>query len=410
MDYRLSTCLTDVLTKKAVTVCGFRQPASYKFIEIPDLTEHFSLIGACKSLVEYFKRSNLQAEIKTMLKQENATRWNSLLRCLESILAVFPELVQVLTVRKKLAKVNCIDEILLTALVEFLEVFQRATLDLEVFKKPTLHKVAFWRYNLLKHLKHVTSDVIKDGKVTCRADLPEIIALKSVLKPVVDEKFKLRELHVAATHLDPVLKNNMEPLGISDEMVKTANATLFECMQNVRDGKLQGDGLDKDDNIVSQLPPRKKHRPGTSQQSMYVEFQRVGDGDNSRVQQGSSNEPNLASRKLIAIQDEFDAYSNYWLADDEQELIENLMGADVTLADSEGSHFSILAWWKHFGQVRFPVLARVARTVLCIPAASAKSENNFSDASNTVTDKRNLLKPRTINDTLFYRSNRELCS
>jgi hypothetical protein len=82
---------------------------------------------------------------------------------------------------------------------------------------------------------------------------------------------------------------------------------------------------------------------------MYVKFQRVGDGVNSRVQQGSSNEPILACRKLIAIQDEYDVYRNYWLTDDEQQLIENLVGTDVTLADSEGSHLSILAWWKHFG-------------------------------------------------------------
>jgi hypothetical protein len=61
----------------------------------------------------------------------------------------------VLTVRKNLAQLNCIDENLLTALVDFLEVFLRATLELQVFKKPTLHKVAFWSYNLLKHLKHV---------------------------------------------------------------------------------------------------------------------------------------------------------------------------------------------------------------------------------------------------------------
>jgi hypothetical protein len=56
---------------------------------------------------------------------------------------------------------------------------------------------------------------------------------------------------LVATLLVPVLKNNMEPLSISDGMVKTANPTLLEDMQNVGDGKLQGDGLDTDDDIVS---------------------------------------------------------------------------------------------------------------------------------------------------------------
>jgi hypothetical protein len=53
-------------------------------------------------------------------------------------------------------------------------------------------------------------------------------------------------------------------------------------------------------------------------------------------------------------------------------------------------------------------MALVARSVLCIPAASAMSENNFSDAGITVTKKRNSLKPRVVNDLLFLRSNRDI--
>jgi hypothetical protein len=53
-------------------------------------------------------------------------------------------------------------------------------------------------------------------------------------------------------------------------------------------------------------------------------------------------------------------------------------------------------------------MALVARSILCIPASSSKSECNFSDAGNTLTAKRNGLKPSTLDTLLFMRSNLDL--
>ena len=47
-------------------------------------------------------------------------------------------------------------------------------------------------------------------------------------------------------------------------------------------------------------------------------------------------------------------------------------------------------------------------SVLCILASNSKSESNFSDAGNTLTKKRSGLKPTTMNDLLFVRSNQDL--
>jgi hypothetical protein len=46
--------------------------------------------------------------------------------------------------------------------------------------------------------------------------------------------------------------------------------------------------------------------------------------------------------------------------------------------------------------------------VLCIPASSSKTESNFSDAGNTITNKHSGLKPTIVNDLLFVRSNQDL--
>jgi hypothetical protein len=56
----------------------------------------FMLIDACKKLVEYCKCANLQSQLSKTLKQENASRWNSVLCCLLSIKKMYDELVSLL--------------------------------------------------------------------------------------------------------------------------------------------------------------------------------------------------------------------------------------------------------------------------------------------------------------------------
>ena len=46
--------------------------------------------------------------------------------------------------------------------------------------------------------------------------------------------------------------------------------------------------------------------------------------------------------------------------------------------------------------------------LLCIPTSNSESESNFSDAGNTLVKKRSGLKPKTVNDLLFVRSNQDL--
>jgi hypothetical protein len=48
-----------------------------------------------------------------------------------------------------------------------------------------------------------------------------------------------------------------------------------------------------------------------------------------------------------------------------------------------------LSWWRRKGKDLFSILAQVVQSTLCIPASSAMSENNFSDAGNTLTKKHN---------------------
>ena len=92
------------------------------------------------------------------------------------------------------------------------------------------------------------------------------------------------------------------------------------------------------------------------------------------------------------IEIEYKAFMAYKVTEEEHNEIKMLNDGD----------FRVLTWWKKRGAKSFPMMALVSRYVLCIPAASAMSENNFSDAGNSVTKKRNRLKPRVVNDLLFF--------
>ncbi len=56
---------------------------------------------------------------------------------------------------------------------------------------------------------------------------------------------------------------------------------------------------------------------------------------------------------------------------------------------------NLLQWWKS-NEARFPSLARLAKSYLCVPATSTPSEQLFSPAGNIVSKKRASLAPEHV--------------
>ena len=86
--------------------------------------------------------------------------------------------------------------------------------------------------------------------------------------------------------------------------------------------------------------------------------------------------------------------------------IDNYLNESITPIKPES--IDVYDWW-NTNQSTFPILSRVARKFLSIPATSVPSERLFSDAGNQITSKRTRLSPEVVNELLFVKRNRLYC-
>ena len=68
---------------------------------------------------------------------------------------------------------------------------------------------------------------------------------------------------------------------------------------------------------------------------------------------------------------------------------------DPLLTWKEGDYFDILSWWKTHS-TKYPILGRLARDVLAIPASTVASESAFSAGGRVVDKYRSRLDPQVV--------------
>jgi len=67
----------------------------------------------------------------------------------------------------------------------------------------------------------------------------------------------------------------------------------------------------------------------------------------------------------------------------------------------------LLSWWREHER-DFPIIARIARSHLGVPATSCPSERVFSAAGNILSSKRCSMTPRLLRDSVLCYENRHL--
>jgi len=97
--------------------------------------------------------------------------------------------------RSELYRLAGIDKELLDQLVNFLEVFKIASVEMEATKHPTLHLPLPWYYKMVQHCQ---SD---------DHDLDEMASLKAKAVALLEAKFIVVTLHHAAAVLNPKMRS-----------------------------------------------------------------------------------------------------------------------------------------------------------------------------------------------------------
>jgi hypothetical protein len=304
-DHKLAAVLTTVVNKTTKMENGIRSKPFYRYKDVQHMLPLFMLIDACKKLVEYCKCVNLQSQLSKTLKQENVTRWNSLLRCLLSIEEMYDELVPLLQMKDKLNKLNDISWALFKELIAFLAPFQQATLALEKFKHPTLHKVVWWRHVILGHLRLVLSDVVdEDGNVTTAKDSDSIKAIKGIMLPLLYNKFVLDDIHVMASLLDPTMKSRLVHLGVERNQIEQAKDKLKDVM-------IKYAPLDDEEEYVPHVQSlvRKKARSSVSM------YDQMLDDDNEEDNVPPAEGHDAAATLNARVDNEYEAYIKHKVTD-----------------------------------------------------------------------------------------------
>lgn len=297
----------------------------------------------CKKLVEYLKKSNLQHMLETTLKTHSTTRWLSHYSMFKSIYLNWATITQILQEKEELHRLMSINHELLKQLCALLECFQQSSLKLQGSNYITIHYV------------HILINFLKNACQQSELDAKEIIILKENILHGINGKWlsNLNIYHQLAVFLYPPT-NQLENFDSN-----TINSIKEFCLEKMK--KLNNNNLNT--TSPTDVPSNNFDK------LIFSKFinEKPNDGNN-------------------ILYHEISRYSN------------------TSVAYSE--NFDALKWWETY-KMDFPTLYSLSRQILCIPASSASSERAFSLAGNIITEKRNKISPKKVNNLLFLHSTNE---
>ena len=200
------------------------------------------------------------------------------------------------------------------------------------------------------------------------------IGFAKELKSQVEKRFpnkggddKIRRM---ANLLNPHLKGlHLEDMELVEETKKDIEMEVKKMESNQKENSVEEEVIEEDTTPLS--PNSKLRKKLQSKQNMQSKQQ-----TNYTQFRGQSNTP---------LEKEFVSYMKQY-------------------SFSKKGH-SILNWWRKHEKV-LPLLSKVAKKVLSIPASSSKSERVFSCGGNFVSKKRNKLAPKKVEDLIIIKENK----
>lgn len=301
-------------------------------------------VKQCRQLVKYFKKSaNLTANLKSTLKTDNVTRWNSKYEMLKSVLENWDDIYAILQNRSETHRISGMNQHQLTEVKDLLLKFKNTSIALQTSSTASLQEVLPHYYNLLDECQILI------------VDSTEIRELKTNLSRQLRDKWypEIKIQHKAALFLFPPCKH-LHNLTL-DEIAAVHNF-IKETFQQNRNSTIN--------QIVSDAPVLAE--PSTST-TFYARFL-----------------PSSISILSGGIENDISGY-----------LSEPIIQTDYS---------NILEYWESKKKI-YPHLYDCAQNILCICATSASSERAFSKAGFVYNERRTNLNPLKLNELLVLNSN-----
>ena len=316
-----------------------------------------SAVDICKKVASYVHKSTLANEILEnkcvemnitykKLIQSVATRWNSELDCMKSVL----HLKEVLN---KLS-VTC----------EQFEQFSLTPLQWETIEQAC---------QMLKEFKVTTEIWSLEKEPSINTVVERLFLMSSNLKDFINNQ-----------------SNSITGKKFAKELIKNLDIRFKDCGTNI-----------DENSFANYLDPRLKgvHLKQFSKFEFYKnKLQNQIDEDNLIKENSTSSVASEGSLSPTSkLKKQFKTKTNT------KTKIETEFDCYETCKDATKNE-SVLIWWRK-NQYTFPILSKFARKYLSIPASSTKSERVFSTSGNVVTAKRCNLDPDLVEQLVVCHEN-----
>ena len=233
----------------------------------------------------------------------------------------------------------------------------------ETEKEPTMHRVVERIYSM-----HIIIDDFIRNPMNSRFGVGFARELKKQIEVRFPNKGTENKLNRLANYLAPQFKGiHLEDLNILDETKVDVEAEVDKMRNDDQENEVHDnpEEIVEDDNTEPVSPTSKlRHKMQARQQLMRVQ-----------LHQNFVTPP--IKREMIR----YESFS--------------IPPKDI----------NILKWWKDH-EIILPLLSKLAKMVLTVPASSSKSERIFSTGGNFVSKKRNKLAPKKVEDLIIIKENK----
>lgn len=307
-------------------------------------TELHPMLESSKKLVKYFKKCNLQHMLSTSLKNYCVTRWNSHYKLLKSILDNWVKIQEILVNNGQTYRTDFINVSTLNALVDLLGNFDRISQKLQGVNYVTSNFI----YLSINSLKNICAIKSSDSSI--------IEHLKTNIMKEIDIKWipNISIYQKAACFLYPPTNRALDE-GVLKEVQAFCVSQITSAQDNLPSPS---------SGIPSQ--PLNNNSATSDFELFFADY--------------------IISTERTIEESAIDEVKRYSLCH---------VNIDI--------NFNGLEWWDHHGK-EYPKLSKFAKKMLAIPASSAASERVFSAAGNLISEKRNRLGPKSVNNILFLNS------